>query len=79
MKAYKVAKWLNTDSADGEFAEVFALLELTMCGRGIPNNYNAESIILNMNVDSVCEKLKCILKDIQQQVEDGFLDDVIGK
>lgn len=67
----EIVKWINEDVSDEQFAEIFALLELTMLGRGVPRIYNTEQIILNMDVDCVCNRLKEILKEIQQNVEEG--------
>lgn len=66
----EIVNWLNEDISDEQFAEIFALLELTMFGRGIPQIYDTEDVILNMNVDCVCNRLKEILKEIQENVEE---------
>ena len=79
MKPSEIVNFLNTDATDAQFAEVFALLEISMCGRGIPQVYDTESIILNMNVDTICNKLKSILKEIQKKAEDGFLNEFLCK
>lgn len=72
MKAYEVAAWLNnsdsTGATDEQFAEVFALLEKMMYGRRIAEIYDAEFIIKNMDVDHICNTLKTILIEIQQNV-----------
>ena len=74
MKPNEIVKYLNTDATDEQFAEVFALLEIAMNGRGIPQEYDTEKIIAFMNVDIVCNKLKDILKEIQDNMADKFLD-----
>ena len=71
MKPREIAEWLNKDATDEQFAEVFALLEIGMCGRGIPKEYDTETIILNMDVDLICSKLKHVLKEIQENVEEN--------
>ena len=77
MKPNEVVKFLNTDATDEQFAEVFALLEIAMNGRGVPQDYNAEKIIAFMNVDIVCNKLKVILKEIQEKFASKFLDEFL--
>lgn len=74
MKPREIAEWLNKDATDEEFAEVFALLEIGMCGRGIPKEYDTETIIRNTNFDTVCNKVKDVLKDIRgEEVEEKLL------
>ena len=79
MNTNDVVKFLNQDATDEQFAEVFALLELSMNGRRVPQIYDTEQVICNMNVDSVCNRLRNILKEIQENVEDRVLDEVLGK
>lgn len=76
---YEIAKLLNYKVTDEQFAEVFALLERMMCGRQIPQIYDTEKLILNMDVDCVCNRLRQILKEIQGNVENGVLDRVLGE
>jgi hypothetical protein len=66
MSAIEVANWLNTEATDEEFAEVFALLDMAMFGRGIPKYYNRESIIKRADYKQLCKKLKDILLEIQR-------------
>lgn len=66
----EIVKWLNEDVSDEQFAEIFALLEFTMFGRDIPMIYDTEDIILDMDVDYVCNKLKEILKEIQENIKE---------
>ena len=79
MTAGEVVKFLNEDATDEQFAEVFALLEIAMIGRGLPMIYDTEDIILNMDIDCICNKVKIILKEIQENVENNVLDRVLGK
>lgn len=67
---YEIAEFLNKDATDEQFAEVFALLELSMNGRRVPQIYDTEQVICNMNVDSVCNRLRDILKEIQSNVRE---------
>lgn len=65
MKVREVANWLNSVATDEEFAEVFALLDMAMFGRGIPENYNRDSIIERADYNGCCKALNRILLDIQ--------------
>lgn len=66
MNAREVANWLNAEATDEEFAEVFALLDMAMFGRGIPNNYSREGIIERADYNVLCKKLCDILTEIQE-------------
>ena len=61
----ETANWL-CECSDEEFAETFALMEIAMNGRGIPVKYDGETIVYNMNVDCVCNRIRNILKKYQQ-------------
>ena len=72
---YEVASWLNADgnangenASDLEFAEVFGLLDFLRNGRRIPLMYDADAMILNMDVNGLCEHLKAVLGEIQCMV-----------
>ena len=62
---YEIANWLNKEASDDQFAEVFALLEIMMNGRGNFNCYDTDGIILNMKPDVICNRIKTILNEIQ--------------
>ena len=42
-----------------------------MCGRGIPKEYDTETIIRNMDVNFVCKRIRNILINIQRDVEEN--------
>ena len=71
---YEVAKWLNNSDCDGagdvEFAEVFAILDFMRNGRRFPLMYDPYQIILDMDVNGLCEYLKAVLGEIQCIVKD---------
>lgn len=71
MTASEVARFLNLETTDEQFAEVFALLNIAQNGRGIPMMYDTKQVIKNMDVDSLMKQLGNMLKEIQQNVEDG--------
>lgn len=66
MNAIEVANWLNTEATDEEFAEVFALLDMAMFGRGIPTHYSREGIIERADYNGLCKRLNDILLEIQR-------------
>lgn len=66
--AMGVVEWLMEDVSDEQFAEIFALFELRMTGRYIPQIYDTEKVILNMDVDCACNRIKEILKEIQTNI-----------
>lgn len=66
MNAKEIANWLNSEATDDEFAEVFALLDIAMFGRGIPEHYDQESIIKRADYNGFCKSLNNILTNIQK-------------
>lgn len=70
--AYEIAEWLNNSdghgASDEEFIKMFALLERMMDGRRVPRVCEYETMIKGMNVDLLCNRLKSILTEIQQNV-----------
>lgn len=72
MTASEVARFLNSETVtDEQFAEVFALLDMAQNGRGIPMMYDTKQVIKNMDVDGLMKRLGNILKEVQQNIEDG--------
>lgn len=67
IDARQVANWLNSEATDEEFAEVFALLDIAIFGRGIPENYNQETIIKNADYDGFCKTLNIMLSNIKRR------------
>lgn len=71
--SYEIAAWLNNLDSEGatdeEFAEVFALMDYSRNGRGLPNMYDSNILIKQMNVDAFCKHLKEILTEIQNTTE----------
>ena len=64
MTPRKVAVWLNS-CTDEEFIETFALLYKAMDSRGIPEKYNRETMIENMNTKVLCDNIKAILDELK--------------
>lgn len=71
MLASEVARYMNTEATDVQFAEMFALLDKAQNGRGIPMMYDTKQVIKNMDIDGLMERLGNMLKEIQQNIEDG--------
>lgn len=74
MNVYEIAEFLNTKATDEQFAELFALLERAMFGRGVPKEYDTETIILNMDVNAVCKRMRNMLINIQREIEENGVD-----
>lgn len=72
LSSSEIARFLNSETVtDEQFAEVFALLDMAQNGRGIPMMYDTKQVIKNMDVDGLMKRLGDMLKEIQQNVEDG--------
>lgn len=73
IPAIEIARYLNSEATDEQFAEVFALLYkmMTQGGRGISNVYDTKQIIKQMDVNSLIQHLERTLKEIQVQLEEG--------
>ena len=71
IPAIEIARYLNSESTDEQFAEVFALLYkmMTQGGRGISNAYDAKQVIKQMDVDALMQCLGRTLKEIQVREE----------
>ena len=67
MNPREVAMWLNIGCTEEEFLETFALLDVAMYGRGIPEEYNKEAIIENMNVNGLCREIGMILEGFKKE------------
>lgn len=69
---YEVAAWLNNadslGATDEDFAEMFAILDFLRNGRRMPLMYDADQMILNMDVDGLCKHLKDVLTEIQNNI-----------
>ena len=68
MSPREVAEWLNSKCTDEEFVETFALLNIAMYGRGIPKEYDRETVIKTINVTSLCNELNCTLDYLVKDV-----------
>lgn len=71
MTPSEIARHMNTETTDEQFAEVFALLDMAQNDRGIPMMYDTKQVIKNMDVDGLMKRLGNILKEVQQNIEDG--------
>ena len=69
MPATEIARYLNKEATDEQFAEVFALLHRAMFGRNLSNVYDTKQIIKQMNVDALMQCLGRTLKEIQNSLE----------
>ena len=65
MTPREIAVWLNSDCTDEEFVETFALLYQGMYGRGIPTEYDRETLIERMDTRYLCSRLEQILNEIK--------------
>ena len=70
ISATEIARYLNTEATDEQFAEVFALLHRAMSGRNMSNVYDTKQIIEQMDVDVLMQCLGRTLKEIQAQMEE---------
>ena len=69
MNPREVAIWLNKECTDEEYIETFALLYKAMDNRGIPEEYDKEFMISNLNVKGLCGKLESMLNVLKKKIK----------
>lgn len=73
MSPRDIAIWINSESSNEDFLEMFSCLSLAMNGRGIPDEYDKKEIIKNMEVNSMLKRLNEIVTDVRKDwIEDTY-------
>ena len=69
MTPREVAVWLNNECTNEEYIETFALLYKAMDSRGIPEEYDKETMIDSLDVEVLCRKLSAILEGYKKEMK----------
>lgn len=64
MDSYSVAKWLNEEATDEEFAEVFGYLDLMRNGRKINCDDLTKETMSNIDINGITEWINTCLWEI---------------
>ena len=71
MSTQEIVNFFKNDVTDEQFAEVM----LFLTEEKMPQMYDTDEVIIDMDVEQVCDNFKDILAEIQQNVIDKKIED----